>query len=155
LRYRVNPDVSAETHPYISTGLHQHKFGVPIPRRGRSTLWPHSSLSDVAGVSVHMVHKLPIWVTFQEALGRVADRCVDCAGKGMTFGMSTPAVAWEFRMRGRREFRGADCRVCAGCANSLRGLNVHLLLELDAPLWERGVLLARFFTGKRIVASAF
>ena len=28
---RVNPDVSAKTHPYISTGLHQHKFGVPIP----------------------------------------------------------------------------------------------------------------------------
>src|SRR5205823_3653390 len=27
---RVNPDVSAETHPYISTGLHKHKFGVPI-----------------------------------------------------------------------------------------------------------------------------
>ena len=26
---RVNPDVAAETHPYISTGLHQHKFGVP------------------------------------------------------------------------------------------------------------------------------
>ena len=27
---RVNPDVPAKTHPYISTGLHQHKFGIPI-----------------------------------------------------------------------------------------------------------------------------
>ena len=27
---RVNPDVPAETHPYISTGLQQHKFGIPI-----------------------------------------------------------------------------------------------------------------------------
>jgi diaminopimelate decarboxylase len=27
---RVNPDVPAETHPYISTGLHKHKFGVPV-----------------------------------------------------------------------------------------------------------------------------
>ena len=26
---RVNPDVTTETHPYISTGLHEHKFGVP------------------------------------------------------------------------------------------------------------------------------
>jgi diaminopimelate decarboxylase len=26
---RVNPDISAETHPYISTGQHAHKFGVP------------------------------------------------------------------------------------------------------------------------------
>src|ERR1700757_4628181 len=30
LALRVNPDVSAETHPYISTGLRKHKFGVPI-----------------------------------------------------------------------------------------------------------------------------
>ena len=27
---RVNPDVAADTHPYISTGLRKHKFGVPI-----------------------------------------------------------------------------------------------------------------------------
>ena len=27
---RVNPDVDARTHPYISTGLHEHKFGVPM-----------------------------------------------------------------------------------------------------------------------------
>jgi diaminopimelate decarboxylase len=29
---RVNPNISAETHPYISTGLHAHKFGVPRDR---------------------------------------------------------------------------------------------------------------------------
>lgn len=29
---RVNPNISAETHPYISTGLHDHKFGVPRER---------------------------------------------------------------------------------------------------------------------------
>ncbi len=27
---RMNPNIDAETHPYISTGLHKHKFGVPI-----------------------------------------------------------------------------------------------------------------------------
>ena len=31
---RVNPDISAETHPYISTGLRQHKFGVPMSASG-------------------------------------------------------------------------------------------------------------------------
>jgi diaminopimelate decarboxylase len=30
--FRVNPDVFAETHPYISTGLKEHKFGVDIRR---------------------------------------------------------------------------------------------------------------------------
>ena len=32
IAFRVNPDVKAETHPYISTGLRQHKFGVPIAK---------------------------------------------------------------------------------------------------------------------------
>ena len=29
---RVNPDVFADTHPYISTGLREHKFGIDIRR---------------------------------------------------------------------------------------------------------------------------
>ena len=28
---RVNPDINVDTHPYISTGQHAHKFGVPLP----------------------------------------------------------------------------------------------------------------------------
>ena len=32
---RVNPDISAETHPYISTGLSEHKFGIPIEQAER------------------------------------------------------------------------------------------------------------------------
>ena len=35
---RVNPDVDASTHPYISTGLSEHKFGIAIAEAaGRST----------------------------------------------------------------------------------------------------------------------
>ena len=33
---RVNPDVDASTHPYISTGLKKHKFGIDISRSRRS-----------------------------------------------------------------------------------------------------------------------
>jgi diaminopimelate decarboxylase len=32
---RVNPDVDASTHPYISTGLTEHKFGIPIAEAPR------------------------------------------------------------------------------------------------------------------------
>src|ERR1700680_403979 len=38
---RVNPDVAADTHPYISTGLRKHKFGVPI--RDARTLYAKAS----------------------------------------------------------------------------------------------------------------
>jgi diaminopimelate decarboxylase len=41
---RVNPDIDAGTHPYISTGLKQNKFGIPIeqaPAIYRSGHGPH------------------------------------------------------------------------------------------------------------------
>src|SRR5882762_10374025 len=52
---RVNPDVFAETHPYISTGLREHKFGIDIGiarkvyRKAAQSKW-----LEPAGVSVHI-----------------------------------------------------------------------------------------------------
>jgi diaminopimelate decarboxylase len=70
---RVNPDVFAETHPYISTGLREHKFGIDI-RRARSLyrkaaenqwLIPH-------GISVHIGSQIRSSEPFGAALERVA-----------------------------------------------------------------------------------
>ncbi len=52
---RVNPDVSANSHAYISTGLCEHKFGVPIPEA--ETFYSKAAKQrhlKVAGVSVHI-----------------------------------------------------------------------------------------------------
>ena len=52
---RVNPDVDAQTHPYISTGLKQNKFGVPeaqaleMYRRADA-----SDVLDVRGIDCHI-----------------------------------------------------------------------------------------------------
>jgi len=45
---RVNPDVDAETHPYISTGLKENKFGVPIA----SALSLYRQAADMTGVNI-------------------------------------------------------------------------------------------------------
>src|SRR5207245_8661264 len=56
---RVNPDVRAETHPYISTGLHQHKFGITISASRRIYAQASGIRSlTVAGVSVHIGSQL-------------------------------------------------------------------------------------------------
>ena len=70
---RVNPDVFAETHPYISTGLKEHKFGVDIRRaleiykRGAANRWlePH-------GVSVHIGSQIRSAEPFGAAMERVS-----------------------------------------------------------------------------------
>ena len=50
---RVNPDVFAETHPYISTGLREHKFGIDI-RRARALYRRAGKHLEPCGVSVHI-----------------------------------------------------------------------------------------------------
>ncbi len=71
---RVNPDVAAETHPYISTGLHKHKFGVPI-REARALYAKASGARylKVRGVSVHIGSQITDVAPFGEAMARVAD----------------------------------------------------------------------------------
>lgn len=71
---RVNPDVAAETHPYISTGLHKHKFGVPI-RDARALYHKASSARYLAvrGVSVHIGSQITDAAPFGEAMTRVGE----------------------------------------------------------------------------------
>lgn len=69
---RVNPDVFAETHPYISTGLSAHKFGIAITEARRiykkslKTKW-----LEAAGVSVHIGSQIRAVDPFKAALERV------------------------------------------------------------------------------------
>jgi diaminopimelate decarboxylase len=69
---RVNPDVDAATHPYISTGLRDHKFGIDIAdaegvyERARSL--PHL---DLRGVSCHIGSQLLDTNPILEAVDKV------------------------------------------------------------------------------------
>jgi diaminopimelate decarboxylase len=69
---RVNPDVFAETHPYISTGLREHKFGIDIRqaagiyRAAKGSRWLQAN-----GVSVHIGSQIRSASPFGAALERV------------------------------------------------------------------------------------
>ena len=69
---RVNPDVFAKTHPYISTGLREHKFGVAISEaRAIYRKAARSKWLDAAGVSVHIGSQIRMVEPFAAALARV------------------------------------------------------------------------------------
>ena len=80
---RVNPDVPAETHPYISTGLREHKFGVPIAsarelcRRAAG----HRYLR-VAGVSLHIGSQIGDVAPFHLAMERAVDLALQLIADG-------------------------------------------------------------------------
>ncbi|MGB8985968.1 MAG: diaminopimelate decarboxylase [Candidatus Sulfotelmatobacter sp.] len=128
---RVNPDVAADTHPYISTGLRKHKFGVPI--RNARELYAKASVSrylKVAGVSVHIGSQITDIAPFAEAVARVADlvrelradgHLIDYVDTGGGLGIDYQKTSSDFRAYASHYARAVTI--------PLRGLKVHLLLE--------------------------
>ena len=82
---RVNPDVFAETHPYISTGLSAHKFGIDIKQAAR--IYRDAAQSPwllPTGVSVHIGSQIRAVDPFGAALERVADLIHHLKSDGVT-----------------------------------------------------------------------
>jgi diaminopimelate decarboxylase len=69
---RVNPDVDAKTHPYISTGLKQNKFGIEI-NEALSIYQKAAALPnlEIVGVDCHIGSQLTELSPFLDALDRV------------------------------------------------------------------------------------
>jgi diaminopimelate decarboxylase len=156
---RVNPDVPAETHPYIATGLHQHKFGVPIAEARK--LYASASAARylrVAGVSMHIGSQITSPEPFAEAMARVAElvrqlrddrHSIDCVDAGGGLGI------W---------YEGAEpppfSEVVAAYAGAvirpLRGLKVRLLLEPGrAIVGPAGALITAVVYRKRTQEKRF
>ena len=71
---RVNPNVDAQTHPYISTGLHENKFGVEIDTAKRMYIYAkNSEFLDPIGIHFHIGSQLTDLAPLREATQIVAD----------------------------------------------------------------------------------
>lgn len=74
--FRVNPDVDAKTHPYISTGLKENKFGVPFDQAMRIYRDARRLANiEIAGIDCHIGSQLtevaPFLDAFRKVLGLV------------------------------------------------------------------------------------
>jgi diaminopimelate decarboxylase len=132
---RVNPDVPAETHPYISTGLRQHKFGVPIAaaRALYDQAAKHKFLR-VTGVSLHIGSQISDVRPFRLAMERVVElvgqlaadghqiRMIDVGGGlGISYDSSQPIDLIDLA----RHYADAVIQPL----RTLKGSRPHLLLE--------------------------
>ncbi|CAB1274307.1 diaminopimelate decarboxylase [Candidatus Nitrosacidococcus tergens] len=69
---RVNPDIDAQTHPYISTGLHENKFGIEIDKAINVYNYGiNLSNIDLLGIDCHIGSQLTSLSPFIDALDRV------------------------------------------------------------------------------------
>ncbi len=128
---RVNPDVSAKTHPYISTGLHQHKFGVPISEA--RTLYAQAAKEHflhVTGVSVHIGSQITDLKSFQEAMERVAElvRTLRHQGHEIEFVDAGGGLGISYE-GAQTAFAKQIAAYARAITKPLQGMKVHLLLE--------------------------
>jgi diaminopimelate decarboxylase len=144
---RVNPEVPAKTHPYISTGLQQHKFGIPI-REARRLYAAAATMPrlKVRGVSVHIGSQIADPKPFAIAISRVSDLVRDLrrdghqiqyvdAGGGLGIAYE-PCHVINFSSHVRNYARAI--------LKPLRGFEVHLLLEPGRSIvGPAGALLTR------------
>jgi len=71
---RVNPNVDPKTHPYISTGLHENKFGVEIDMAKRMYIYAKNSENlDPVGIHFHVGSQLTQLSPIEEAANIIAD----------------------------------------------------------------------------------
>ena len=69
---RVNPDVDAKTHPYISTGLKENKFGIPSDTVYETYQYAASFPNlEIVGIDCHIGSQLTETKPFVDALDRV------------------------------------------------------------------------------------
>ncbi|OAI94921.1 diaminopimelate decarboxylase [Pseudomonas putida] len=107
---RVNPDVDAGTHPYISTGLKENKFGIAIADAEEVYIRAAQLPSlDVVGVDCHIGSQLTSLEPFLDALDRIlmlVDRLGDCGillqhldlggGLGVRYRDEEPPLAGDY-----------------------------------------------------------
>jgi diaminopimelate decarboxylase len=129
---RVNPDVEAKTHPYISTGLHKHKFGIPMgTARAVYAAAAHHPWLDVAGVSVHIGSQITDVQPFGEAMARVAELVHDLAHDGhqLRYVDAGGGLGIRYDAADLDGFPARAKRYAKVVTKALRGVDVHLLLE--------------------------
>ena len=67
--FRINPDIDPRTHPYISTGLRKHKFGIPIREAFALYCLAHKmSRIRIEGVHIHLGSQISGVKPFEDAV---------------------------------------------------------------------------------------
>lgn len=143
ISFRVNPDVDAHTHPYISTGLKENKFGVPY--QDAPTLYRYAHASPhlkVRGIDCHIGSQLTEIAPFVEALQKVLQLVDTLAGEGIQ--LSHIDLGGGLGIRYRDEVPPETGDYVGALLDGLQGRNLKLVLEPGRALvGNAGVLLTR------------
>ncbi len=152
---RINPDIAAETHPYISTGRLIHKFGVP--KREAASLYEqaaHSSFLRVRGMACHIGSQILEADPFVETLKQMLVLARELAGRDIHLQYLDAGGGFGVPYAGEEPL---DLAALAGKLTAhLTGTPYQLILEPGRSIvGDAGILLTRVLYLKRSHAKTF
>ncbi len=155
IAFRVNPDIDARTHPYISTGLRSTKFGIPYARAER--LYRYAARLrqvTVIGVGCHIGSQMLDPAPLAAAVQRIAELADRLTRAGIT--LQHIDIGGGFGIRYRTERVMPIGRFAARCVRALSGRRETLILDPGRSIvGNAGVLLARIEYVKHTGAKKF
>ena len=140
---RVNPDVDAGTHPYISTGLKENKFGIAI----EDAMALYRRAADmrhirVTGIDCHIGSQLTRTLPFVDALDRVLALVDGLAAEGIT--LQHLDIGGGLGIRYRDEAPPEPSEYARALRERLQDRSLEILMEPGrAIVGNAGVLLTR------------
>jgi len=140
---RVNPDIDAQTHPYITTGLSENKFGIPAGdvRELYARAAAHPSL-EVRGIDCHIGSQLAEIEPYLAALDRLLALVDTLAGDGIR--LAHLNLGGGLGIRYRDESPPEPAALAGAIAERLAGRKIMLMLEPGRSIvGNAGVLLTR------------
>ena len=152
---RVNPDVQAGGHPHISTGLHEHKFGVSWQQAGAMYL-AHRGARHIRwqGISAHIGSQIVGLEPFREALERLAGYLLDLRKQGIA--LKYVDFGGGLGVRYTKEQSASRRAYARMIAEVVRPLGVGLLLEPGRSIIaQAGILLSRVIYTKENTRKSF
>jgi diaminopimelate decarboxylase len=153
---RVNPDINAQTHPYIATGLEDHKFGIPIDRAAQIYL-DASGFSNIRleGVSCHIGSQIFDTGVFLEALEAVAGLVEKLRSQGLAISQLDLGGGLAVGYRSEDETPSIET-YARSIAGALEGKNLKLMIEPGRSIvGQAGVLLTKVLYRKRTGRKEF
>ena len=122
---RVNPDIDPQTHPYISTGLKENKFGVSIEVAKEMYLYAHNSeFLEPVGIHFHIGSQITKLKPIQESAQKIAQlahsllalkmdiKFFDVGGGiGITYSDETTIQPYDYAQAILEELRGLDVTI--------------------------------------------
>ncbi len=153
---RVNPDVNAKTHPYISTGLREHKFGVDI-NAAEAIYQRAANLPGITaeGVSCHIGSQLLEIEPLLEAADKTLALVARLRGAGLPIRFLDLGGGLGVQYR-PHEQKASIGEFAARLRPKLASLNLTLMLEPGRSIVaEAGILLTQVLLVKQNGAKTF